>query len=190
MWDDSEILEGCRSNDRRAQEELYRKYAPVLLGMLCRYCRNKQEAEDILQEGFIRIFRNIDQFRSEGSFLGWMRKIMLNSAIRNYRENFNEFKKKELKESFERKLLDFNLAIAGFSNEDIIRIIQCLPDGFRTIFNLYAIDGYKHKDIAKKLGISVSTSKSQYTRAKKILLRILKKIERNTLIYVNILLLK
>jgi RNA polymerase sigma factor (sigma-70 family) len=190
MWSDNEILNGCRDNDRRAQEELYRKYAPVLLGLLCRYCRNKSEAEDVLQEGFVKVFRNIDQYREEGSFLGWMRKIMLNTAIRNYQDNIQEFNKKELKESVERKMTEINLAIARFSTEDVLRLLQCLPDGFRTIFNLHAIEGYKHKDIAKKLGISVSTSKSQYTRAKKILLMVLKKIERNTFIYVNILLLK
>jgi RNA polymerase sigma factor (sigma-70 family) len=190
MLSDQEILEGCKAQDRVAQEALYRKYAPVLLGMLCRYCHNKQEAEDILQEGLLKVYRNIDQYREEGSLLGWMRKIMLNTAIRHYHDNYNEMRNKTLKEEMVRKMGDLNLALTKFSTEDILHIIQCLPDGFRTIFNMYAIEGYKHKEIAKKLGISVSTSKSQYIRAKKILLKILKKFERNTFLFVNILFLR
>jgi RNA polymerase sigma factor (sigma-70 family) len=190
MMTDEEILEGCKAGNRKAQEELYRKYAPVLLGMLCRYCRNKQVAEDLLQDGFVKVFNNIEQFRYEGSLLAWMRRIMLNVAIRNYRDNLKQLKKKELKENLVKKLGELNLALSHFSTEDILKLIQCLPDGFRTIFNMYAIEGYKHREIAKKLGISVSTSKSQYARARKLLLKVLKNIEKSTFVYVNILFLK
>jgi RNA polymerase sigma factor (sigma-70 family) len=185
MWEDEEILKGCKKDDRKAQEQLYKKYAPVLLGVLCRYSRSRQEAEDLLQEGFIKIFRNINQFREEGPLIAWMRKIMVNTAIRYYQSNIEESKNIRLKDSLERKLVEIESNDITYSTEEVLKVIQQLPEGFRIVFNMYAMEGYKHKDIAKKLGISVNTSKSQYARARKFLKKLLDKMENNILISFN-----
>jgi RNA polymerase sigma factor (sigma-70 family) len=187
MWEDEEILKGCKNDDRKAQEQLYKKYAPVLLGILCRYSRNKQEAEDLLQEGFVKIFRNIDQYREEGTLLAWMRKIMINTALRYYQSTIEESKNIRLKDSMERKLADIDTNVISYSAEEVMKVLQLLPEGFRIVFNMYAIEGYRHKDIAKKLGISVSTSKSQYARARKFLRKILDKMENGILVSFNFL---
>jgi len=185
MWEDEEILKGCRNDDRKAQEQLYKKYAPVLLGILCRYSRNRQEAEDLLQEGFVKIFRNIEQYREEGVLLAWMRKIMVNTAIRYYQSTIEESRTVRLKDSMERNLADVDTNLLTYSAEDVLKVLQQLPEGFRLIFNMYAMEGYRHKDIAKKLGISISTSKSQYARARKFLKKMLEKMENNILISFN-----
>lgn len=185
MWEDEEILKGCRNDDRKAQEQLYKKYAPVLLGVLCRYSKSRQEAEDLLQEGFVKIFRNIDQYREEGALLAWMRKIMVNTAIRYYQSTIEESKNIRLKDSMEMKIAEIELNDITYSPEEVMKVIQQLPEGFRLVFNMYAMEGYKHKDIAKKLGISVSTSKSQYARARKFLKKLLEKMERNILVSFN-----
>jgi RNA polymerase sigma-70 factor (ECF subfamily) len=185
MWEDEEILKGCKNDDRKAQEQLYKKYAPVLLGILCRYSRNRQEAEDLLQEGFVKIFRNINQFREEGALLAWMRKIMINTAIRYYQNTIEENSTVRLKDSMERNLADIDTNLMTYSAEDVLKILQKLPEGFRLVFNMHVMEGYKHKDIAKKLGISESTSKSQYARARKFLRKLLRKMENNILISFN-----
>ena len=187
MWEDEEILKGCKNDDRKAQEQLYKKYAPVLLGVLCRYSRNRQEAEDLLQEGFVKVFRNIEQFRHEGSLLGWMRKIMINTAIRYYQSTIEESKNIRLKDDMERKIADLDEHAFSYSAEEVTKVLQLLPEGFRIVFNMYAIEGYRHKDIAKKLGISVNTSKSQYSRARKFLKAVLKKMEHGILVSFNFL---
>jgi RNA polymerase sigma-70 factor (ECF subfamily) len=187
MWNDEEILNGCKKDDRKAQEQLYRKYAPVLLGILCRYSRSREEAEDLLQEGFIKIFKNIHQYREEGPLLAWMRRIMINTAIRHYQSTLEEQRNVRLKDSMERKIADQDLATLNFSAEDILKVMQMLPEGFRVVFNLYAIEGYKHKEIAKRLGISVNTSKSQYARARKFLKKLFLKMEKGVLVSFNVI---
>jgi RNA polymerase sigma-70 factor (ECF subfamily) len=187
MWEDEEILKGCKNDDRKAQEQLYKKYAPVLLGILCRYSRSRQEAEDLLQEGFVKIFRNIEQYREEGSLIAWMRKIMINTALRYYQNNIAESKNIRLKDDMERKIADMDTQVFSFSAEEVTKILQMLPEGFRIVFNMYAIEGYRHKDIAKKLGISVSTSKSQYARARKFLKNLMEKMEKGILVSFNFL---
>jgi len=185
MWEDEEILKGCRNDDRKAQEQLYKKYAPVLLGILCRYSRSRQEAEDLLQEGFVKIFRNIDQYREEGPLLAWMRKIMVNTAIRYYQSTIEESRTIRLKDSMERTLADIDTSLLTYSAEDVLKVLQQLPEGFRLVFNMYAMEGYRHKDIAKKLGISINTSKTQYARARKFLKKLLEQMEHNILISFN-----
>lgn len=190
MWEDDEILKGCLNDDRKAQEQLYKKYASVLLGVLCRYSRNRQEAEDLLQEGFVKIFRNIEQYREEGALLAWMRKIMVNTAIRYYQSTIEESKNIRLKDSMERNLADVDTSDLSYSAEEVTKVLQQLPEGFRIVFNMYALEGYKHKDIAKKLGISVSTSKSQYARARKFLKKLLNKMETGILVSFNFIIVK
>ena len=122
-------------------------------------------AEDIMQEGFIRIFKYLDKFNNKGSFEGWMRRIMVNTAINYYKKNLSSAKEAEYHDYMGNKSFDAD-AISAMTHEEVLLLVQDLPDGYRTIFNLYIIEGYSHKEISKKLGISENTSKSQLSRAR------------------------
>ncbi|MBX7139594.1 MAG: sigma-70 family RNA polymerase sigma factor [Chitinophagales bacterium] len=149
------------------QEELYRIFSPKMFAICMRYCSNYQEAEDLLQEGFIKVFGNISRFRNEGSFEGWMKRIFVNTAIEGFRKNHflnNMMEVEEMKNDIVQED-DFHQLSAA----DLLRMVQALSPGYRTVFNLYAIEGYNHQEIADMLGISVGTSKSQLARARYIL---------------------
>lgn len=142
------------------------------MGVCLRYCDNHEEAEDVLQNGFVNVFQNIETYRGSGSLEGWIRKIMVNTALTNIRKN------KKLKQNIELESVEFmlpstNYISESFAAKDLLKIIQTLPTGFRTVFNLYAIEGYSHKEIGDMLGISEGTSKSQYSRAKAHLQKII-----------------
>lgn len=166
MLSDRQIIEGCSGHKRKSQQMLYDKYSSLLLGISLRYAGNRDEAEDILQDSFLRIFSNIDEFSEKGSFTGWLRKIVVNTAITHYHANkkfrhyvdIDDFVSTETEgTSFEENL---------FSSEELYLVMNELPAGYRMVFNLYAVEGYKHKEIAEILNIDVNTSKSQYSRAK------------------------
>ena len=149
------------------QHELYDRFAPKMYGLCLRYAANAEEAEDILQEGFIKVFKKIASFRREGSFEGWIRRIFVNTAIEHYRKKMylqpiTEHEENTVEGSY-LSVLD-NLA-----EKDIINLVQQLSPGYRTVFNMYVVEGYSHKQIAEQLGISEGTSKSQLSRAKQIL---------------------
>ena len=155
------------------QEELYRRFSPRMYAVCLRYAGNSEEAEDILQEGFIKIFKKLGSFRSEGSFEGWIRRIFVNTAIEHFRRKrylqpVTEKEENTLEGSY-LSVLD-NLA-----ERDILELIQQLSPGYRTVFNMYVVEGYTHKEIGDMLGISEGTSKSQLSRAKVILQQMLKK---------------
>jgi RNA polymerase sigma-70 factor (ECF subfamily) len=166
-------LEGCRAGKRKSYNLLYQKYSEVMLGICFRYSKNRQEAEDILQEGFIKIFKNISKFRGEGSFEGWMKRIMVNSAIDHYQKSLKHLYHEEVD-----NVADDNSIVSDqyddhennqFSAEQLMQMVQELPDGYRIVFNMFAIEGYSHKDIASHLGISENTSKTQLLKARKTL---------------------
>lgn len=164
------LIEDCITGKRRAQSKLYKKYAKTLLGICLRYSRNKSEAEDVLQEGFIKIFMNIKNFRSEGSFEGWMKRIMVNTALINSRDNLKHYFHSDI-DSFEdtfAEKTEFE-ADENHTANDLMKLVQGLPDGYRVVFNLYVFDNYTHKEIAEMMGISEGTSKSQLARARKYL---------------------
>ena len=164
------LVEDCIKGKRRAQSKLYKRYANTLLGICLRYSRNKSEAEDVLQEGFIKIFLNIKNFRMEGSFEGWMKRIMVNTALLNSRDNLKHYFHADIDKMQESLTEDTIFEVdANFSKKEIMNLIQELPDGYRVVFNLYVFDNYTHKEIAKTLGISDGTSKSQLARARKFL---------------------
>ncbi len=125
-------------------------------------------AEDILQEGFIRIFTYLDKYKGEGSFEGWMRRTMVNTAINYYKKNLKTGNQMQYTEVFAAKSYEPD-AISQISNEEVLELVQQLPDGYRTVFNLYVVEGYSHKDIGKKMNISENTSKSQLSRARALL---------------------
>jgi RNA polymerase sigma factor (sigma-70 family) len=164
---DSDLIRGCMESDRRMQEELYRRFSPRMYAVCLRYAGNAEEAEDILQEGFIKVFKKLDSFRNEGSFEGWIRRIFVNTAIEHFRRKKYLLPVTEKEENtIEGKYIS---VLDELGAKDIMALVQELSPGYRTVFNMYVVEGYTHKEIADQLGISEGTSKSQLSRAKVIL---------------------
>lgn len=165
-----EIIARCRKMEKKAQRRLYNMYAPLFFGIALRYGQRKQDAEDILQDAFVKIFTRINQYNEKGSFEGWMKKILINTAISHYRLSQKHDYHKDINAVSETSLKNFDLdKDSDFTKEELLNTINSLPDGFRLVFNLYAIEGYKHREIADMLDISTGTSKSQYSRARTLL---------------------
>lgn len=169
MFTEKEIIDGCIKNDRKMQKVLYDKYSSKLYAICLRYAKDRAEADDMLQEGFLKVFTKIEQFSQEHSFEGWIKRIIINTAITHYNQNLKHYYQKDIDEINESEIQQFEVYDAEFSNEELLGVVQELADGYRVVFNLYAIEGYKHKEIAETLGIDVATSKSQFHRAKKII---------------------
>jgi len=167
--EEKELIQRLLKNEKTAQKYLYNKYSSLFYGICIRYTTNTDEACDILQEGFLKILTHINKYSGTGSFEGWMKRIIVNNAINNYHKNLKYRYHSDISEIKDIIEDETNLDEINYSYEELLKIIQVLPDGYRTIFNLYAIEGYKHKEIAEMLKISENTSKSQYHRAKKIL---------------------
>ncbi|HZF63642.1 MAG TPA: RNA polymerase sigma factor [Chitinophagaceae bacterium] len=170
---ESDLIAGCLGGDRKMQHELYQRYAPKMFGVCLRYAGNTEEAEDILQEGFIKVFNKMSSYRGEGSFEGWIRRIFVNTAIEHFRKKTYLQPITEQEEtSIEGKYLS---VLDDLAEKDIVSLVQQLSPGYRTVFNMYVVEGYTHKQIADILGISEGTSKSQLSRAKLILQDLVKK---------------
>jgi len=167
MIGEKDILAGCRKGKQSAQWELYRRYSRLLLAVCNRYAKDMDEAEDILQEGFVKIFLNIKEFKGDGPLLAWMRRIMINTAITHYHKMRKHRYHDDLAEVSESKFEDKDWGEAEFTQEELFGLIQQMPDGYRQVFNLYALEGYKHREIAEILHIDENTSKSQYSRARR-----------------------
>lgn len=168
------ILKGIKNKDRQAQRALYDTYAPVLMSIGMRYMKNVQQAEDMVAEAFIKIFTRIRTYKETGSFEGWMKRIMINECLMEIRKN----QRRHLHVPIDEVDIDTDPVVLNkMSAEEIISTINELPEGYRTVFNLYVIDGYKHREIADILGISIHTSKSQLIMAKRKLQQLLKKNE-------------
>lgn len=164
---ETEIIQGCLAHDIRMQEALYQKYAARMYAVCLRYAGNPEAAQDILQEGFVKVFRNLSKYRAEGSFEGWVRRIFVNTAIEHHRRR--QPHTASLSEQEEQLEEGGWNALDGLALEDLLKMIQSLPDGYRTVFNLYAVEGYSHQEIGEMLGIQEGTSKSQFARARKAL---------------------
>ena len=165
-----QLIEGCRKNKRKARNKLYKLYANKYLGVCLRYTRNKTEAEDVLHDAFIKIFTKIDQYKGNGSFEGWMRRIVVNTAIQSLRERSKTrllFEENEIREDKVSEDLDDNTPM--LPAKELMGLIQNLPDGYKVIFNMYVIENMSHQEISDRLNISLGTSKSQLFRAKKAL---------------------
>jgi RNA polymerase sigma factor (sigma-70 family) len=165
------IINGCLDGDRRDQELLYRRHASKLYAVCMQYSGNDEEARDILQEGFIKIFENLCNYKYEGSFEGWMRRIMVNTALEKYRSRHNLYRVDDIEMIPEPDADPDNEDYAGLDANDLLEIIRELPPKYRVVFNLYAIEGYSHKEISKMINISEGTSKSNLSRARVILQR-------------------
>lgn len=164
---ENKLLENCIAGDRKSQKQLYDMYAPKMFSVCLRYAKNQPDAEDILQDGFVKLFNNLHRFRGEGSFDGWVRRIFVNTAIEHIRrKNLNTV----VGEGLENTIVDRQKsALDNLYEKDLIKTSMTLSDGYRTVFTLYAVEGFSHKEIAAQLGITESTSKSQFSRAKAIL---------------------
>lgn len=164
---ENQLIDNCIKGERKSQKEMYDMYAPRMFAICLRYSKNQMDAEDILQEGFIKLFNNLQRFRGDGSFDGWVRRIFVNTAIEHIRrKNLNT----TVGEGLENSIVDRHQnALDSLYEKDIINSSMTLSEGYRTVFNLYAVEGFSHKEIAIQLGITESTSKSQFSRAKAIL---------------------
>jgi RNA polymerase sigma-70 factor (ECF subfamily) len=176
MIPDEQIIEGCLAGKRKSFSLLYKKYASTMLGICMRYCKNRIDAEDVMQDGFLKVFSQVHKFRKEGSFEGWIKRIMINAAIDNYQSNLrlsfiqdsaHLHEQSELPDHYQEE--DELPPAMDIPKEKLMSMIQELPDGYRMVFNLYAIEGYGHKEIAAMLGITESTSKTQLLKARKAL---------------------
>ena len=168
MLNENKLIELLKINSESAFVELYNKYSPVLFGICLRYAKERTEAEDILQESFIKIYENIESFKSEGSLEGWLKRIVVNVSINHYRKKIKENTVSTDDEITYEKIIPENV-FSELTSKELISLIQLLPEGYRMVFNLYAIEGFKHNEIAELLGYTESTSKTQLMKAKKIL---------------------
>jgi len=162
-----ELIAGCIRGDRNCHLELFQQYSGKLLGVCIRYTRHRMEAEDILQDAFIKIFTNLHKYEGKGSFEGWMRRIVVNTALKNYHKSSYQKEKIGL-EDYQEGALD-PVVISTLHEEEILNVVAKLPDGYRIVFNLYVIEGYSHREIAEQLKIQESTSRSQLVKARKML---------------------
>lgn len=150
------------------QEELYRRFSPKMYAVCFRYAHNTADAQDLLQEGFVKVYRNLHKFRGDGSFEGWVRRVFVNTAIEHFRKKSLQLN--SVSEREENTIEDHDLsALDQLAERDILQLIQELSPGYKAVFNLYVVEGYSHKEIGEMLGISEGTSKSQLARAKGIL---------------------
>lgn len=160
-----QLIQACKRKSRRAQQELFDRYSPKMFGVCKRYLKNAEEAEDVLVEAFYKVLTKLDSYSGQGSFEGWIRRIVVNESLMNLRKNKNLKLNVEINPNLDRPTtvnVEDDLAAA-----DILNLLDQLPTGYRTVFNLYVVEGYKHREIAELLGISINTSKSQLILAKK-----------------------
>lgn len=162
---DEELVKGCLAKDPAAQKLLFDTYSRKMMGVCLRYADDADEAQDMLQNGFIRVFEKLDSFKAMGSLEGWIRKIVVNESLTWIRKN--KYRQNDIAlEDVKTGINDESKKGTELNEKDLLKMIAKLPTGFRTVFNLYAIEGYSHKEIAEMLGITEGTSKSQYARAK------------------------
>ena len=173
---EKELIQGCLREDPHCQEELFSRYGGRMLAVCLRYARHRLEAEDILQEAFIKVFDKLNNFQSKGSFEGWIRRIVVNTALKNYQRK--HYSNEQIAVEHFPDVPQSPLAYAQLGEQELMAMIAGLPEGYRVVFNLYAIEGYSHKEIAEMLGIQESTSRSQLVKARKMLQAHLEKLQR------------
>ena len=166
---DEDLVRDCSRGDSRAQRALYERFSRRMFGICLRYTSSREEAEDILQEGFVKVFQAIGMWRAVGPLENWVKKIIVNTALDHYRQQHTRIEETELFENSGEGVEP----LQQYHAQELLRIIQKLPSGYRTVFNLYAIEGYNHKEIAEMLNVTEGTSKSQYARARTHLTKML-----------------
>jgi RNA polymerase sigma-70 factor (ECF subfamily) len=167
--DEEQLIAGCKEGKPYAQKKLFEQYASAMLSVCIRYVNDRETAQDLLQEGFIKLYTKIDTYTGNGSFAGWVRRIFVTTALEYLRQN-DALKQSVNIEEYDNLITDHYIDVLDkLSADDLLDCISKLPDGYRTVFNLYAIEGYSHSEIAEQLEISESTSRSQFMRARNIL---------------------
>lgn len=174
--DDNALVIACVKGDAKAQRMLFDKFASKMMSVCMRYANDTMEAEDVLQEGFVKVFGKLPDFKMEGSLEGWIRRIMVNTSLDALRRNKRNLGDTKL-EDVEFKVTNFETATDSLMAEDLLKLVQALPDGYRVVFNMFAIEGYSHKEIGEILNVTENTSKSQYSRARAYLRAQLEKLE-------------
>jgi len=169
MDQDLLLIKGCLKNDRASQKQLYDKYAEVMLGVCYRYTKSMADAEDVLQEGFVRVFKNLQQYKREGELGAWIRRIMVTTAL-NYLKRNAKYQHDLAFEKIEMHPVTDEDPAVMMNTKELASLIQQLPTGYQTIFNLHAVEGYSHVEIGALLGITDGTSRSQYARARALLI--------------------
>src|ERR1700712_3238701 len=163
-----DLVKRCKANERKAQELLYKHFASKMMGVCLRYATDRMEAEDMLQNGFIKVFQKIDDYRGDGSFEGWIRRIMVHSSIEYYRKYHKMVQLVDIEDAAAYTSVDSS-SLSKLAANDLMALIHQLAPGYRIVFNLYAIEGYSHREIAEMTGISEGASKSQLSRARAVL---------------------
>ena len=171
---EDELINGCKKEDRHCQRIVFERFAGKMMTVCLRYARHRLEAEDILQDAFIKIFNNIQSFHGTGSFEGWVRRIVVNTALRDIQKS--SFKNEQIGLENTIETSEQPTAISRLSEQEILKLISHLPDGYRTVFNLYVFEDFSHREIAGQLGIEESTSRSQLTKARQMLQMQMKKM--------------
>jgi len=169
------FLEGCKQRDRESQRMLYRHHYAYAMSICLRYCQTKEEAREILNDGFMKVFSKIEQYNPETSFLGWLRRIMINTAIDHYRKEVKHYHQSSIEN--EKPVANTTSVLDDLGHQELLQLVQQLSPAYRAVFNLYAIDGYNHKEIGQILGISEGTSKSNLSKAREVLRDKLQKIQ-------------
>lgn len=169
MLTEDEIIDGCLKNDRKMQKALYERFSRRMYSICLRYAKEKSEADDILQDAFLKVYAKIHQFSREHSFEGWMKRIMVNTALSHYKQNLKYYYQQDIEEIKESESPSFQFNDEEFTKEELMKVVQELSDGYRMVFNMYAIEGYKHKEIAEIMGVDIATSKSQFHRARMVI---------------------
>lgn len=177
-FNEKELINSCLKGDRKAHKKLYDHYAKMMFGICLRYSNGYEEAKDILQEGFIKVFTKMNQYRFSGSFEGWMKRIFVNTALEYYRLNKHYLNESDVESAAHKPHHDFTLE--RISQKEILAALNKLAPGYRTVFNMYAIEGYTHAEIGEMLGISEGTSKSQLSRARMLLQEALKQLHQES----------
>lgn len=170
-----DVIRDCRKNNRHAQRFLYDYYAGKMMALARRYVKDTMVAEDILVTAFTKVFKHISRFKGEGSFEGWIRRIVVNEALTWLRKNKSMYLETDIEMAASE--VNYDQLGSAMAAEELMKMVEALPTGYRIVFNLYAIDGYSHQEIAEQLGISENTSKSQLSRARAVLQRQLSKME-------------
>jgi RNA polymerase sigma-70 factor (ECF subfamily) len=165
--DEQQLIKGCIDGNRKAQKALYDKYSRKMMGVCSRYVKDMEDARELMLEGFIKLFTNLHRYTGNGSFDGWVRKIFVNCALERLRHH------DVLRNACDIDNADFTEmpddVVSDISSKDLMAYVRALPNGFRMVFNMFAVEGYSHKEIGDMLNISESTSRSQYARARKLL---------------------
>ena len=176
VFDEHTVIEGCKKNHHPSQQKLYQHFADSLLGLCIRYLKNRNTAEEVMVSGFMKVFDKISSFRGEGSFEGWIKRLMVNECLMYLRKNSKNIYNKDIEEVYGE--IEPVKADTSLEAKELLEMVHQLPSGYRTVFNMYAIEGYNHQEIAKALNISEGTSKSQLSKARKYLQSLIKKYEK------------